>query len=211
MRILFQGDSVTDAGRNREDPMDLGPGYPSIAASLLRQTFPQAEFVFFNRGISGNRTCHLVERLQEDFLNLQPDIVTILVGVNDSWHRYEPTYIDTTNEMTRQNYRMVLEALKERNIPVVMIEPFALPTPRTEEFRGDLYEKIEVIRNLAREFAVAYIPLDGLAAADSVQNGSLHLADDGIHPNNAGREWLGHLVAETLKPILAEKLEKTSC
>ena len=207
MRILFQGDSVTDAGRNRENPADLGPGYPSIAAQLIQNAFPAVDFTFFNRGISGNRTCHLVERLQCDFLDLNPDVVTILVGVNDSWHRYDPTYIDTTDEMTESNYRFVLNALKERNIPVVMIEPFVLPTPRTEEFRTDLYGKIEVIRKLAREYAVAYIPLDGLAAADTVSNGSLHLADDGIHPNEEGRRWLGDLVAKTLIPIIEDFLQ----
>jgi lysophospholipase L1-like esterase len=148
----------------------------------------------------------LVERLQADFLDLEPDIVTILVGVNDSWHRYDPTYIDTTDQMTESNYRLVLDALKERNIPVVMIEPFALPTPRTQEFRFDLYGKIEIIRKLAREYACAYIPLDGLAVADSVANGTLHLADDGIHPNEAGRKWLGKLVADALKPIVEQIL-----
>ena len=204
MRILFQGDSVTDAGRNREDPMDLGPGYVTFAAKLLNEAFPTENFTFFNRGISGNRTCHLVERLQEDFLDLQPDLVTILVGVNDSWHRFDPTFIDTTDSMTEANYRIVLEALKERNIPVVMIEPFALPTPLTQVFRADLYGKIEVIRKLAREYATAYIPLDGLAAADTVANGDLNLADDGIHPNEIGRKWLGNLVAETLKPIIQQ-------
>ena len=208
MRVLFQGDSVTDAGRNREDGFDLGPGYPLVAANLLREAFPSTEFTFLNRGISGNRTCHLVERLQTDFLDLRPDIVTILVGVNDSWHRYAPTYIDTTDEITEANYRIVLEALKQRGIPVVMIEPFALPTPCTAEFRSDLYGKIEIIRKLAREYACAYIPLDGLAAADTVANGTLHLADDGIHPNAAGREWLGRLVADTLKPLIRKTLEK---
>lgn len=205
MRILFQGDSVTDAGRNFDDPSDLGPGYTAVTAKILKETFKDVDFTFYNRGIGGNRTCHLVERLQKDFLDLKPDLVTILVGVNDSWHRYDPAYIDTTDEMTEQNYRTVLEALKERNIPVVMMEPFVLPTPRTEEFRADLYGKIEVVRKLAREYAIAYIPLDGLAAADTVVNGNLHLADDGIHPNEAGRAWLGGLLAETLIPILRER------
>lgn len=212
MRILFQGDSVTDAGRNREDPMDLGPGYASVAASLLREAFPETDFTFFNRGIGGNRTEHLVQRLQSDFLDLKPDIVTILVGVNDSWHIFDKyALVNTTHEMTEQNYRTVLEALKARNIPVIMMEPFCLPTPATQEFRMDLYGKIEVIRRLAREYAVAYLPLDGLAQAEGVAHGTLYLADDGIHPNTEGRKWLGNLVAEALKPVIAEKLERSSC
>ena len=202
MRILFQGDSVTDAGRNREDLLDLGPGYPSVTAQRLRDAFPELDFTFYNKGISGNRTDNLVARLQEDFLDLEPDLVTILIGVNDSWHRMDAPFIDTTEEMTEANYRAVLESLKERKIPIVILEPFALPTEKTAVFRADLNNKIDVIRKLAREYAVAYIPLDGLAAANAVQNGPLYLANDGIHPNQTGIEWLGNILAETLIPII---------
>lgn len=206
MRILFQGDSVTDAGRNHDDPTDLGPGYTSVAARRLREVFPDTEFEFLNRGISGNRTENLLARLQSDFLDLKPDLVTILIGVNDSWHRLEPTFIDTTDEMLEQNYRAVLDALKERNIPVVMMEPFVMPVERTAPFRMDLYGKIEVIRALAREYAVAYIPLDGLAAAETVAHGPYYLANDGIHPNENGINWIGNLVADTLIPIVIKTL-----
>ena len=208
MRILFQGDSVTDAGRNHDDPTDLGPGYPSVTASRLREAFPNEEFTFWNRGIGGNRTENLLARLQKDILDLDPELVTILIGVNDSWHRLEPTFIDTTDEMTEQNYRAVLEALKERGIPVVMMEPFVMPVERTAPFRMDLYSKIEVIRKLAREYAVAYIPLDGLAAAQVVAHDETYLATDGIHPNANGIKWLGNLLADTLIPIVGEKLSK---
>ena len=202
MRILFQGDSVTDAGRNREDLLDLGPGYPSVTAQRVRDAFPELDFTFYNKGISGNRTDNLVARLQEDFLDLEPDLVTILIGVNDSWHRMDAPFIDTTEEMTEANYRAVLESLKERKIPIVILEPFALPTEKTAVFRADLNNKIDVIRKLAREYAVAYIPLDGLAAANAVQNGALYLANDGIHPNQTGIEWLGNILAETLISII---------
>jgi len=208
MRILFQGDSVTDAGRNHENPTDLGPGYPSVTAKRLREAFPTHEFMFWNRGIGGNRTENLLARLQRDILDLEPELVTILIGVNDSWHRLEPTFIDTTDEMTERNYRAVLDALKERDIPVVMMEPFVMPVERTAPFRMDLYGKIEVIRKLAREYAVAYIPLDGLAAAQVVEHGETYLATDGIHPNANGIEWLGNLLADTLIPLVREHLSK---
>ena len=208
MRILFQGDSVTDAGRNRDDLTDLGPGYPSVTAQRLRDAFPQVDFTFFNKGISGNRTDQLVARLQEDFLDLKPDLVTILIGVNDSWHRMEAPFIDTTEEMTEANYRAVLDALKARDIPIVILEPFAMPIERTEVFRSDLYNKINVIRKLALKYAVAYIPLDGLATANAVQNGPLYLANDGIHPNQNGIRWLGDILADTLIPIVRSMTKK---
>ena len=87
--ILFQGDSITDAGRDRENPADLGPGYPHYAAQMLREKYPQAEFNFVNRGISGDRTENLIERWEKDTIEVNPDIISILIGVNDTWHHYE--------------------------------------------------------------------------------------------------------------------------
>ena len=95
MKILFQGDSVTDAGRDRSDPHDMGNGYPRYASAMIQDSFPDTEFEFFNLGISGNRTEHLVERLEADFMEIQPDIVSILIGVNDVWHHYAFEYVET--------------------------------------------------------------------------------------------------------------------
>ena len=87
MKILFQGDSITDADRDREDPHNLGNGYPKDAARFLKEKFPEIDFEFIDLGISGNQTIDLVNRLQSDFIDIQPDIVSILIGVNDTWHR----------------------------------------------------------------------------------------------------------------------------
>ena len=86
MKILFQGDSITDAGRNRDDIHDLGHGYPLYAAKYLKERYPEIDFEFVDLGISGNQTKDLVERLQADFIDIQPDIVSIMIGVNDTWH-----------------------------------------------------------------------------------------------------------------------------
>ena len=86
MRLLFQGDSITDAGRNREDLHDLGHGYPLYAAKFIKEAFPEADIEFIDKGISGDQTKDLVARLEEDFISLQPDMVSIMIGVNDTWH-----------------------------------------------------------------------------------------------------------------------------
>lgn len=207
MRILFQGDSVTDAGRNYEEPNDLGPGYTSVCAKRLQEAFPHQSFAFFNRGISGNRTSQVLDRWKADCIDLHPDLVTLLIGVNDSWHRCPPTNIDTTDAQFEQNYRNLLQALYEAKIPVVLMEPFTLPSSFTPEFRTDLLSKIEIVRSLAREYTekgtvLAYLPLDGLASAESMKNGIASLTDDGVHPNVSGRIWLGNLLADTLIPLL---------
>ena len=89
MRILFQGDSITDAGRDRSDYHDLGEGYPKYAAEAIVSKYPDEDFEFINLGISGNQTADLVDRLQSDFIDIQPDFVSILIGINDTWHRAE--------------------------------------------------------------------------------------------------------------------------
>ena len=204
MLLLFQGDSVTDAGRSREDLSDLGPGYPKYTAALLQEAFPAEKIEFVNRGVSGDRTEQLVARLEPDFLAVKPDLVTILVGVNDSWHSCPPTNIVTTDEQFERNYRTVLDALAARSIPVVMLEPFCMPNPAIPDFRADLLRRNDTERRLAREYdnVLAYIPLDGLAYADAATHGTTHLTDDGVHPNEAGRAWISGLLADALKPIL---------
>ena len=87
MRILFQGDSITDAGRDKRNYHHLGNGYPKYASALIKEALPDADIEFINLGISGNRTDQLFDRLYKDAIELQPDIISILIGVNDVWHR----------------------------------------------------------------------------------------------------------------------------
>lgn len=202
MRILFQGDSVTDAGRSRTDLSDLGPGYPFYTAKRLTELFPEKELSFLNRGISGNRSSQLLDRLQEDFLDLKPDLVTILIGVNDSWHGCPPTCIHTSNTAYESNYRAVLEAVRGSGAKIVMLEPFLLPNPAVPDFRDDLNGKIKACRRLAAEYACAYLPLDGMLFADAVENGLKHLSDDGVHPNAEGRKWIGERLADVLAKLI---------
>ena len=96
MKILFQGDSITDCGRDKRNYHDLGPGYPKYAAEGIAAAYPDVDFEFINFGIGGNRTCQLFDRLYEDGIAFQPDIISILIGVNDVWHRHSH-YIATTD------------------------------------------------------------------------------------------------------------------
>ena len=109
MKILFQGDSVTDAGRDRSNPHDMGEGYPRYASAMIQDSYPDTGFEFVNLGISGNRTADLVSRLESDFVDVQPDIVSVMIGINDVWHHYSFTYIETTDAE--------FEALLGRPIP----------------------------------------------------------------------------------------------
>lgn len=203
MKILFQGDSITDAGRDRSDPHNLGPGYPFYAADLIKKAFPDKDFEFINLGISGNQTKDLVERLRADFIDIAPDIVSIHIGVNDTWHHAaDKSWI--SNEVFEERYRKVLSEIKAKtNAKILIIEQFLLSVPDKDFFREDLNGKIDVTRKLAREFADYYIPLDGLFAQACIGGVEpTHWSDDGVHPNKNGSEFIGALYADAIKKMI---------
>ena len=202
MKILFQGDSITDAGRNYADPHDLGPGYPFYAAKCIAEAHPDKEFEFVNLGISGNQTKDLVARLPKDFVDVQPDLVSILIGINDVWHHAdEQDWIP--NEVFEERYRTVLMAIKEKtHAKILMLEPFLLPAPDKLFFRVDLDPKIQIVRKLAREFADVYLPTDGLLAAEIVGKDWRPYSPDGVHPGLEGAKFIGKLYAEAVEKLL---------
>ncbi|MBE6808449.1 MAG: GDSL family lipase [Ruminococcaceae bacterium] len=203
IKLLFQGDSITDAGRNYGNIHDLGGGYPKYAAKLLVEKFPDVEFEFIDLGISGNQTKDLVARLQKDFIDIQPDIVSILIGINDVWHHAaDKSWIP--DEVFEERYRTVLTAIKEKtNAKIMMIEPFLIPAEDKLFFREDLYKKIEIERKLAREFADVYMPLDGLLASAYTNDDPLSFAEDGVHPTKPkGAEFIGQLYAEYISQLI---------
>lgn len=204
MKILFQGDSVTDAGRDRSDPHDMGNGYPRFASAMIQDSFPDTEFEFVNLGISGNRTEHLVERLEADFIEIQPDIVSILIGVNDVWHHYAFEYVETTDEQFEKNYRVVLDALKTRtNARILMIQPFLLETvdPAKQELCEELTRKQAIVKKLADEYADAYLPLDEIFHTETEEEPAYYAAD-GVHPTPDGACYIGEAYLGAIAPLI---------
>ena len=203
MKILFQGDSITDADRDREDPHNLGNGYPKDAARFLKEKFPEIDFEFIDLGISGNQTIDLVNRLQSDFIDIQPDIVSILIGVNDTWHRADTReWLD--NAEFEKRYRTVLEAIKTKtNAKIVMMEQFLLPAGDKLYFREDLDPKIQITRKLAREYADIFIPLDGLLASHICHEDWQKISSDGVHPTyDRGAEVIGKIYADYVGELI---------
>ncbi|NOU74915.1 GDSL family lipase [Paenibacillus sp. LMG 31458] len=194
--VLFQGDSITDAGRVRENPADMGKGYALMTAALFGSTYPEQQVTFLNRGISGNRVKDLQSRWEQDCTSLQPSWVSIYIGINDCWRRYdrnEPTSV----EQFEEGYRELLVRTKEElGAKLIMIEPFVLPVPEDRKlWREDLDPKINVVRELAREFGALLVPLDGIFAQASMLAPSSFWAPDGVHPSSAGhaliaKAWL---------------------
>ena len=204
LRILFQGDSVTDAGRDKRNYYNLGNGYPKYASKLIADAHPEIEFEFINLGISGNRTSQLFDRLHPDAIALQPDIVSILIGVNDVWHRQSAVPVLTSDEQIELNYRTILTKLREMtSAKIIMIAPYILDREDKEEIKADLAKVMPTIRARAEEFADVYIPLDEhFAEALKTQPEPRYYSADGVHPNQNGAEFIGRLYAEAIEPLL---------
>ena len=203
MKILFQGDSITDAGRNREDYHDLGKGYPKYAAEYIREDYPDVDFEFIDLGIGGNQTKDLVARLQSDFIDIQPDIVSIMIGINDVWHHYSHGIL-TTDEAFEANYRQVLDALKARtNARIFIIQPFLLETvdPGKQELCEELVRKQAIVKRLADEYADLYLPLDEVLHTQTEEEPVYYTAD-GVHPTPNGACYIGEAYLKAIAPLI---------
>ena len=207
IKIVFQGDSITDAGRDRRNYHDLGPGYPKYAAELIEKDHPDAEFEFLNFGISGNRTDELFDRLYADGIAFNPDVISFLIGINDLWHRYGPARVATTDEQLALNYREILKRIKrETNAKIVILAPYTLDSEVVtciKDLRKDLKTALPIIRELAAEYADAYVPLDELfEEAMKTQPYPMYYSADGVHPNENGAKFIGECYARAVKDLI---------
>jgi acyl-CoA thioesterase-1 len=203
--VLFQGDSVTDGNRYRNDdsaPDSLGYGYAMMASAWFSALYPEKRVRFINRGISGNRAVDLRMRWQEDCLDLRPTWVSILIGINDTWRRYDSND-PTPVQKYETAYRAILEQSSAKlNAKLILCEPFVLPVleDRTT-WREDLDPKIAVVRRLAREFNALYVSLDGIFAQAATQREPAFWAGDGVHPTVEGHALIAQSWLRAVKAI----------
>ena len=193
MKILFQGDSITDAGRNREQ-LCLGKGYPVMIGGELGAHFP-GKYTFDNKGVSSNRIVDVYARIKVDCWNLEPDVISLLIGVNDVWHEFgnkngvEP-------ERFEKVYRMLIEDTKAKlpNIKFMLMEPFVLPGRATEaaweDFSGTVYQLAEIVQKLAKEYNLSFVPLQEKLNAACKLCPPEYWLGDGVHPTAAGHRLI---------------------
>lgn len=206
MRILFQGDSVTDGGRDRRNYFDLGSGYAKYAAEHIRNACPDQELEFINLGIGGNRTDQLFDRIYLDGIKLNPDVISILIGINDIGHRYGVERIATSDAQFELNYRGILDRLKnETSAKIVIMAPYLLDAKRPAGMREDLKKILPIVRKLAEEYADVYIPLDQyFDEALKTQPEPLYYSGDAVHPNENGKQFIGKIYADAVIPVIKQ-------
>ncbi|WP_068131993.1 SGNH/GDSL hydrolase family protein [Roseimaritima ulvae] len=203
--ILFQGDSITDAGRDRRrgEPNDaraLGRGYPLMLAGAFLADYPELDLKVYNRGISGNKVPDLDARWEPDCVELKPDVLSILIGINDLWHKLNGRY-DGTVESYQSGYRALLERTSKAlpKTRIVICEPFVLRTGAVnDKWFPEFEQRRAVAEKLAGEFKLAYVPFQSMFD-DAVKSAPpSYWAGDGVHPTVAGHA----LMAKTWRDVV---------
>ena len=210
--FLFQGDSITDGNRSRNNDWNhvMGHGYGYLISSRLWYDHPAKQFHFLNRGISGNKVTDLVNRWQVDTLDLKPDLLSILIGINDGSSAIGGA-TEFTIERYENEYRSLLQKTKELlpSVQFVLCEPFVLPVGKVKEkweaYQSDIAQRQQVVKKLSGEFSAIYVGLQEAFNRALSRAPAEYWIWDGIHPMPAGheliaREWIGE-VGKKLKFI----------
>jgi lysophospholipase L1-like esterase len=205
--ILFQGDSITDAGRKRDikeggNTAALGNGYAFLATAKLLEQHADKQLKIYNRGISGNKVYQLAERWEEDCISLKPDIVSILIGVNDFWHMIDGKY-----NGTMEKYAADFEALLTRTkavlpaIKFIIGEPFAVPGVKavTEKWYPEFDAYRNVAKIIATRFDTVFIPYQTVFDKAQKKAPATYWTGDGVHPTLAGSELMAEAWLNTIK------------
>ena len=191
--ILFQGDSVTDCGRNRTvtDPNSAGPlgtGYPLLVASAELAAHPESGLRFYNRGISGNKIPDLEQRWVADTIALKPDILSILIGVNDFWHTKTHGYKGTVADY-ETGYAALLRATRQAlpSVRLVVIEPFVLRCGAVDaSWFPEFDERRAAAARVARQAGATFVPMQARFTELASRSSPEFWAADGVHPTAAG-------------------------
>ncbi|KUH39608.1 MULTISPECIES: SGNH/GDSL hydrolase family protein [Streptomyces] len=198
--ILFQGDSVTDGGRDRSADADvnaaLGHGYVHLVAARATARAPGHRWRFTNRGVAGDKVAELAARWQTDALDPAPDLLSILVGVNDAWRVVD----GECGDIDAQGFHTAYDALLTRtrqalpHVRIVLCEPFSLPSGPGSDFDEALAAQVLLRQKVVAELAAAHrvepVRLQPVFDEAARRAPAAHWLHDGVHPTPAGHQLL---------------------
>ncbi len=204
--FLFQGDSITDAGRDDEnqDNFGLGCGYAFLLASDIEKN-RKGEIKFLNRGKSGDRITDVYARIKEDIINIKPDYMSILIGVNDVSHELTQG-CGVTPQKFNKIYNMLIEEIKEAlpEIKIIILEPFVLKGSATnnlwEQFNYEVRKLAVISEQVAKQYNFKFVPLQNKFDDASSDGDTRYWSVDGIHPTSAGHQ----IIKEELQKVIEE-------
>jgi lysophospholipase L1-like esterase len=205
--ILFQGDSITDAGRNKENnsfnnPNALGTGYAMLAAAGLLEKYASLDLKIYNKGISGNKVFQLAERWDRDCLEIKPDVLSILIGVNDIWHKLNGQYNGTV-EVYKRDYIALLDRTRKAlpDVKLVICEPFAVRGVKAvdEKWYPEFYDYQKAARDVADQFGATFIPFQKVYDEAGKRAPGSFWTPDGVHASLAGAKLMANAWLTAIK------------
>lgn len=191
--IMFQGDSITDSRRIRLIKSHMGYGYCSMIKKYIDRNFKGYDINCINKGVYGDTTEKLKKRWKNTTIKYSPNILSLLIGINDTWRRYDRNIITAENKFY-DNYSFLLESTLKAKLDtqIVIMSPFLL-TVKKDQHRwfDDLNPKIEIINKLAKESNSIYIPLNEIFIEKLTnENNARYWTKDGVHPTKEGHELI---------------------
>ena len=192
MKVLFTGDSITDCGRGFLHR--FGTGYVRQVVRTLEREHPSLKLVVRNTGISGHTTRDLLRRWQGDCIDVRPDVLSILIGINDLWRCHaEPEDLPWAvfPEESEANYRVMLDRVKEDlSCQIILIEPFMFDINTDNAMFAGLGVYREVVARLAKEYGAVLLGLQSMIDAEIVGTDIMRWSNDLVHPSNWAHQWI---------------------
>ena len=198
--FVFQGDSITDADRSRNNDDYRGNGYPTMVAGDLGYKYP-GQFRFLNRGVSGDRIVDVNARIRRDLINLSPDYLSILIGINDVWHELGGRNGVNNTKFYRTYCDVVEEVLTMcPGVKIFILEPFVLKGPATEDnwgvFDTETRMRAESAKRVAEKYGLVFVPLQAKLDALCEKAPSTYWLHDGVHPTAMGHAVIARALEE---------------
>ncbi|MCI1984981.1 MAG: SGNH/GDSL hydrolase family protein [Lactobacillus sp.] len=211
--IVFAGDSVTDAGRDKSIPAGafagMGQGYVRFISQALVTTYPEFANMVVNAGVSGDDSAQLLERFEADVLTYCPQIVCILIGINDVWRWYDQRFQRSkqaiTTEQFGNNYQLLIDMTRSAKATPVLMSPFMFEKNIQDPMRRRLSAYQEVVEILAQSNHVRMIDVQSVIDQFLTIESSYTLSLDRVHPNEYGH----FLVARTFLNAIDLKWQHT--
>lgn len=198
MKIVFFGDSITDCERDRGDDKSLGNGFVKILADKLLPVYPDTDIELINKGVAGNEVCDLLARVQSDVINLNPDVAVILIGINNTIHKFKYGKELNLNQF-EYDLTELIKKLKEAGIVVVFIQPFLLPAPDKLRMRKLFNEELKVIDRVAVELADEFVALDEMLNGVAASIPYTEYSEDGVHPTHRGSRLIADKAIKAIR------------
>ena len=204
-KFLFQGDSITDTNRSRDHASNfcLGNGYPTIVAGILGAE-SKDKLEFFNRAVGGNRIVDLYARMKADIINLKPDYMSVLIGVNDVWHELSDSD-GVSAEKYEKIYSMLIEEILEElpNVKIFILEPFlchgTATDPEWDTFMGEVRKRAAAAKRISEKYGLAFVPFQDRFEAAQKETDFTYWTLEGVHPTAMGHGIIARALLEVIE------------